>query len=165
MPALFQKAEKERQQRLAAIQPKRQSQRLQSKQHKEYSENESYTESNDESFSQLDLSKLPLSEQERIKKEHIAKQREERLKQRLLKRESLTNLNENSMNSCASNPINQDENSQASENANESSDFNIRNYFLMHKVMAKLLACKYAWPFKNAVSEDDAPDYNTIIEV
>jgi len=44
-------------------------------------------------------------------------------------------------------------------------EFNLRNYFLMHKVLSKLMQCKYAWPFKNAVSEEDAPDYSKIIEV
>ena len=32
-------------------------------------------------------------------------------------------------------------------------------------VLSKVLQCKYAWPFKDAVSEEDAPDYNTIIQV
>ena len=44
-------------------------------------------------------------------------------------------------------------------------DFNLRNYFLMQKVMAKIVACKYAWPFKTAVCEEDAPDYYKIIQV
>jgi hypothetical protein len=35
----------------------------------------------------------------------------------------------------------------------------------MQKVMAKTVGCKYAWPFKDAVLEEDAPDYYTIIEV
>lgn len=118
-----------------------------------------------------ELNKLPPAEQERIKKEEIARQRELRLQQRLLKRESITN---------ADAPLNttshllNDETSQASSmNTNQSSsgtnlnssDFNIRNYFLMHKVLSKVLMCKYAWPFKDAVSEEDAPDYNTIISV
>lgn len=154
MPSLFQKAEKERQQRLLAIQPKRQSQRLQSKHtnFSMYSENESdNVHSNDE------FSKLPPDEQERLKREQIAKQREERLKQRLLKRESV--LHDSSFND----ELSQEANSIRS-NESKSSDFNIRNYFLMYKVLQKILQCKYAWPFKNAVSEDDAPDYNTIIQ-
>ena len=121
-----------------------------------------------------EYSNLPLTEQERLKRDDIARQREERLKQRLLKRENKFNLNENSQ------QFNQDDNSQGSNashysgfsmnniqqtHGSSSSDFNIRNYFLMHKVLTKVLQSKYAWPFKNAVSEDDAPDYNTIIEV
>ena len=35
----------------------------------------------------------------------------------------------------------------------------------MCKVLSKLMQCKYAWPFKAAVSEDDAPDYTKIIQV
>lgn len=121
-----------------------------------------------------EFSNLPLTEQERLKRDEIARQREERLRQRLLKRDNKFNLNENAQG------FNQDDNSQGSNashcsgysmnnlqstHGSSSSDFNIRNYFLMHKVLTKVLLSKYAWPFKNAVSEDDAPDYNTIIEV
>ncbi|CAF0825160.1 unnamed protein product [Brachionus calyciflorus] len=148
MPNLFQKAEKERQQRLVAIQPKRQSQRLQSKKEISFSENDSDFGSNDE------FSKLPPEEQDKMRKEQIARQREERLKQRLLKRETILNDSQNE-------DLSQEASSIRSLDA---ADFNIRNYFLMYKVLQKLLQCKYAWPFKNAVSEDDAPDYNTIIE-
>lgn len=80
------------------------------------------------------------------------------------------NLNQNDNSRSSLTNVN-DENSQASNgthcssSAMASSDFNIKNYFLMHKVLNKVLTSKYAWPFKNAVSEDDAPDYNTIITV
>jgi hypothetical protein len=122
-----------------------------------------------------EFSKLPLVEQERIKREEIARQRELRLQQRLLKRESCTNLNTDT--SMLNTSMNQhDENSHQSwsgtngggggngSNTNLTNDFNIKNYFLMHKVLSKLLQCKYAWPFKTAVAEEDAPDYNTIIQ-
>jgi hypothetical protein len=185
MPCLFQKAEKDRNQRLLAMAPKRQSTRLQVKQamRSELSESESkdnlcensasrgaavsYQECNsdgemDDLYDDLRKSASDIVD--------IARQREERLKQRLLRREN--NLNENSQ------MLNQDDNSQASNATHysgysstnvlgtntSSSDFNIRNYFLMHKVLTKILQSKYAWPFKNAVSEDDAPDYNTLIE-
>lgn len=151
MPALFQKAEREKQQRLQAMQPKRQSQRLQSKQVHSYGENE-LDMANDE------FSKLPPEEQERLKREQIARAREERLKQRLAKRETVPN------DSSHNDEISQDACSVRSCDS-KSSDFNIKNYYLMYKVLQKLLQCKYSWPFKTAVSEDDAPDYNTIIEV
>lgn len=149
MPGLFQKAEREKQHRLQAMQPKRQSQRLQSKHVNNFSENEA-----DDEFS-----KLPPEEQERIKREQIARAREERLKQRLAKRE--TNLLNDSLNA---DDMSQDAHSVRS-NDSKSSDFNIKNYFLMYKVLQKLQQCKYSWPFKTAVSEEDAPDYNSIIQV
>ena len=155
MPSLFQKAEKERQQRLLLMQPKRQSQRLQSKQVISFSENESDFANN----SSDELSKLPVDEQERVKRERIAAQREERLKQRLLKRENV-------MNESMNDELSQEASSVRSTDSNtKSADFNIRNYFLMYKVLQKVLQSKYAWPFKNAVSEEDAPDYNNIIQV
>lgn len=150
MPALFQKAEREKQQRLQAMQPKRQSQRLQSKHVHGYGENE-LEMANDE------FSKLPPEEQERLKREQIARAREERLKQRLAKRETVLNDSQND-------ELSQDAQSVRSCDS-KSSDFNIKNYYLMYKVLQKLLQCKYSWPFKTAVSEDDAPDYNSIIEV
>ena len=30
--------------------------------------------------------------------------------------------------------------------------------------MAKIMTCKYSWPFKNAVTEEEAPDYYSIIK-
>ena len=81
-------------------------------------------------------SNLPLTEQERLKRDEIARQREERLKQRLMRRELNHNHNDNS------HMFNQDDTSQASNYSGYSSalhaaggscDFNIRNYFLMHK--------------------------------
>ncbi len=148
MPGLFQKAEKERMQRLLALAPKRQSQRLQSKQQqqKDYSENESSSHMNgnhlvDSDFDyDSDASKpnnnnnnnnggnqqhIPLTEQERLKREEIAKQREERYRlrlQRLNGEHLLNNTDENSQS-----------NSSYHSHHNNESDFNIKNYFLMHK--------------------------------
>ena len=170
MPSLFQKAEKERMQRLMAMAPKRQSQRLQTKQteynldsgddlHDQTSQQYSSENSNTSHKS------LPLTEQEKLKKEEIAKQREERLKQRLLKRDYVNN---DYLNTSLSNHDEMSEdaaNSGSSSHKENKDEFNIRNFFLMHKVLSKLLQSKYAWPFKNAVSEEDAPDYNKIIEV
>ena len=93
----------------------------------------------------------------------------------MLKREG-DNLNLSSSNSPSSRFYlnNEDTNSQDAnifykENQQQQQkkpdEFNMRNYFLMHKVLSKLMQCKYAWPFKNAVSEEDAPDYSKIIEV
>lgn len=147
MPGLFQKAEKERMQRLLALAPKRQSQRLQSKQQqqKDYSENESTSHMNgnhhiDSDFDyDSDASKpnnnnsnnvanqqhIPLTEQERMRREEIAKQREERYRlrlQRLNGEHLLNNTDENSQS-----------NSSYHSHHNNESDFNIKNYFLMHK--------------------------------
>ncbi len=146
MPGLFQKAEKERMQRLLALAPKRQSQRLQSKQQqqKDYSENESSNHMNgihhvDSDFDyDSDASKtnntnnngtnqqhIPLTEQERLRREEIAKQREERYKLRLQRLNGdhlLNNTDENSQS-----------NSSYHSHHNNDSDFNIKNYFLMHK--------------------------------
>jgi hypothetical protein len=62
-----------------------------------------------------------------------------------------------------------DDNSQVSSVSDvstlRSSDFNAKNYVLMKKVINKILTSKYAWPFKSAVTEDEAPDYKTIVEV
>jgi hypothetical protein len=104
------------------------------------------------------------AEQEKARREEIARQREERLKQRLMKRETEM-INEQIAG------ITNDENSQQShasgsgQQKQDSDDFNFKNFFLMNKVLNKVLQSKYAWPFKNAVSEEDAPDYNEIIEV
>ncbi len=81
-----------------------------------------------------------------------------------------SNNNSNSPNSRFF--LNEDTNSQdanmfykENQQHKKEEEFNLRNYFLMHKVLSKLMQCKYAWPFKNAVSEEDAPDYSKIIEV
>ena len=142
MPALFLKYEKDRQQRLMANAPKRQSERLRTCQND--------GDINSEDIESADLDGLPLTEQEKadekVRKETIAKQREERWKQRLLRKEAGSDLNESGEETTAAH-------------------FNLRNYFLMQKVMAKIVACKYAWPFKTAVCEEDAPDYYKIIQV
>lgn len=114
-----------------------------------------------------ELNKLPPTEQERLRREEIARQRELRLKQRAARREAEANGG-----------LGLDENSQASSfgggagSLTSSSgtnlvanDFNIRNYFLMQKVLSKVLQCKYAWAFKDPVTEEDAPNYSTIITV
>jgi hypothetical protein len=117
---------------------------------------------------------VPLTEQERARRDEIAKQREYRLQQRLLKRES-THIEQQMQQVVSDSAANGDDTcNQASTTAhggneatnnNAASDFNIRNYFLMHKVLTKVLQSKYAWPFKTPVSEEDAPDYYKIIEV
>ncbi len=109
------------------------------------------------------------AEQDKARREEIARQREERLKLRLQKRETEV------MNEQIAGIMMNDENSQASltsgsgqqqqQNKQNPGDFNFKNFFLMNKVLNKILQSKYAWPFKDAVSEDDAPDYNEIIEV
>ena len=193
MPALFQKAERERMHRLLAMAPKRQSQRLQVKQQtttttttndsssangsqmpksgsglpgsyvdyfSDYDDEDGPIRVNTSSMSSFS-SATALDEQgEKQRRDEIARQREERLKQRLMRRE-MANYE---------GILIEDETSQASmvsrsSSTHNASDFNITNYILMHKVLSKVLACKFAWPFKNAVSEDDAPDYNTIIQV
>jgi hypothetical protein len=124
------------------------------------------SDSNDDDSSHA----TPLTaEQEKTRRDEIARQREERLKLRLQKRETdaiteqLTGFDNNSNN-------NNDENSQASHTSATAApqntlDFNFKNFFLMNKVLNKILQSKYAWPFKDPVSEEDAPDYNKIIEV
>lgn len=136
-------------------------------------------DSNDESFGTsmmtrqqiAELNKLPPSEQERVRREEIAKQRELRLKQRAMRKEAEL--------AGGGGGLLMDENSQSSigggggangsvvssSGTNLASDFNIRNYFLMHKVLNKILLSKYAWPFKDPVTEEDAPNYATIITV
>ena len=209
-------------QRLLALAPKRQSQRLQVKQQQqryETSESESltkdhqghtnggahggnsiYMESDEDEYngnsSANDQSHVPLTEQERARRDEIAKQREYRLQQRLLKRES-THIDQQVQQAVAASAhngggihsggqpgdetsqttidsrltngleatTNNNNNANTNGNAAAASDFNIRNYFLMHKVLTKVLQSKYAWPFKSAVSEEDAPDYYKIIEV
>jgi hypothetical protein len=183
MPALFQKAEKERMHRLLSMAPKRQSQRLQSKQtitsNGDIDSNEDFIINNESSSNENSNTSylLPLTEQEKLKREEIAKQRQERLEKRLLKKDDLLNTSYTS--SCYNNngdltagdTTSQDgvnvmvANNNNNNNNKKNDEFNIRNYFLMHKVLSKLLQCKYAWPFKNAVSEDEAPDYNKIIQV
>ena len=124
-----------------------------------------YSDSNDES------SHLPLTvEQERQKREEIARQREERLKLRLLKRESFPvdqtlqqSLNGHDETSQTSN-VSASGGGGQNGSKNAAADFNYKNFFLMNKVLAKILQSKYAWPFKEPVSEEDAPDYNQIIE-
>lgn len=116
-----------------------------------------------------ELNKLPPSEQERIRREEIAKQRELRLKQRALRREAeLTGggmlIDENSQSSSMGGGPNGSVLSSSGTNL-AAADFNIRNYFLMHKVLNKILLSKYAWPFKDPVTEEDAPNYSTIITV
>lgn len=125
-------------------------------------------DSNDESMSMLtrqqlaELHKLPPSEQERMRREEIARQRELRLRQREMRKEAeIGGLDENSQLSSVGGSLQ----SSSGTNLQASSDFNIRNYFLMHKVLNKLLQCKYAWPFKDPVTEEDAPNYSTIISV
>ncbi len=79
---------------------------------------------------------VPLTEQEKARRDEIAKQREERLRQRLLRREN------NLLNGEA---FHSDDNSQSalsnasSQHQNANSDFNIRNYFLMHKGLKRAL--------------------------
>ncbi len=182
MPGLFQKAEKERMHRLLSMAPKRQSQRLQSKQtitsNGDIDSSEDFIINNESSSNENSNTSyllLPLTEQEKLKREEIAKQRQERLEKRLLKKDDLLNTSYTS--SCYNNngdltagdTTSQDGVNLMAHNNNNNNkkndEFNIRNYFLMHKVLSKLLQCKYAWPFKNAVSEDEAPDYNKIIQV
>lgn len=154
MPALFQKYEKDHIQRLLAMAPKRQSERLKktiTDQDGNITTHSNYDSEDLDQNRENVPGRIPLTEQEKADdkamKEQIARQREERLKQRLLRREMNGNGNGEDW---------RDE---------ENSDFNTRNYFLMQKVMAKIMSCKYAWPFKNAVLEEDAPDYYTIIQV
>ena len=40
---------------------------------------------------------------------------------------------------------------------------NVVFFFVL--VLNKILSSKYAWPFKTAVTEGDAPDYKTIVQV
>lgn len=159
MPALFHKYEKDRIQRLLAMAPKRQSERLQ----RHYTSDQHADESNGlNAASDLEASREPGTEQEiaeeKARREQIARDREERLKQRLLRRElnGDAGYGNGFGSSC-------DEGSGHQQR--EANDFNKRNYYLMQKVMAKIMSCKFAWPFKNAVLEEDAPDYYTIIEV
>ena len=92
MPALFQKAEKERMHRLLSMAPKRQSQRLQSKQtitsNGDIDSSEDFIINNESSSNENSNTSylLPLTEQEKLKREEIAKQRQERLEKRLLKK-------------------------------------------------------------------------------
>ena len=110
--------------------------------YQEYNSEGEYEDSHDES-------RKTANEHSNLTKEEIARQREERLKQRLLRRENNLNLNENSQ------TFNQDENSQASNGSSgysythmqqtsstSSGDFNIRNYFLMHKGLFVCLLIK-----------------------
>lgn len=156
MPALFQKAEKERWQRLMAMAPKRQSLRLQSKQNETRQSDNSQQHLNESSNDSQSLNENSNASCQLNKSDIMARQREERLKQRLMRREfgDFTTSNDDASNS-------QHELNSSKEN----NDFNLKNYSLMGKVLNKLLQCKYAWPFKNAVSEEDAPDYNKIIQV
>lgn len=110
------------------------------------------------------------AEQDKQRRDDIARQREERLKQRALRKEIMLNGDE----LASLGMLNGDgENSQASNvsgavngtSQHAASDFNIRNYFLMLKVMNKIQQCKYSWPFKDPVSEEDAPDYKELIDV
>jgi len=149
MPALFAKHEKDLVQRQLAMAPKRQSERLS----KISVVNREGNGSNcDESFEDS----VEMADDAAVR-ERIAKQREERLKQRLLRRDM------NSENGCDG--FEADEEGVEGDETVKENEFNRRNYFLMQKVMAKIMACKYAWPFKNAVLEEDAPDYYNIIEV
>lgn len=159
MPALFQKYEKDRIQRLLVMAPKRQSERLQRTHYTSSDGQHATDEANGchNTASDMEASREPSTEheiaEEKARREQIARDREERLKQRLLKRELNGDGGTGFGSSC-------DEGSQRDAN-----DFNKRNYYLMQKVMAKIMSCKYAWPFKNAVLEEDAPDYYNIIEV
>ena len=103
MPNLFHKYEKDRIQRLIAMAPKRQSERI--KQNAETTNQTDYDNviqacryDSDLDRLQSDLDgRIPQTDQERaddkIRKEQIAKQREERLKQRQMKRENNENFN------------------------------------------------------------------------
>ena len=150
MPGLFAKHERDQIQRQLAMAPKRQSERL--SKIAGVREGGSNCDSGGE---EVEAGGEPVDDV--AARERIARQREERLRLRLLRR-GLDSENGNEGSGGA------EEDDEGAEEASES-DFNTRNYFLMQKVMAKIMGCKYAWPFKNAVLEEDAPDYYNIIQV
>lgn len=129
LPELYQKAEKERQQREQACAPKRVSMRLEEKR---LSQVNSGQETDDDM-----LNVDEISNQTENKKEGLSE-------------DSNTQFSIDS---------------QQKQQEQQLNDFNIRNYFLMQKVLNKILQTKYAWPFKQPVTDEEAPDYGEIVKV